>query len=413
MRIGLNLFHLVPENGGVVQYVLTLLQHWPRLFPQDPLVLFCFPRNDALLAPVPAGLERRMLQHQEEIAAHLDGIDVFFCPFNALYPRPLAVPSVVTIVDLQERFFPEFFTPEDMRNRFHHYDWSVALADHVVTISDFSRDSIVRLLGASPYRVSRIHLCPAELPEAAERPAAWRDDQAEPFLLYPANFWRHKNHRALFAALGQLRAEGLRVPLVCTGALLGREAEWAAAVEQAGVADQVVHLGLVSRAELSWIYRRAGGLCFPSLFEGFGIPLVEAMRLGVPVACSASTSLPEIGGDAATYFNPRDPADLARCLRSFWTSDALRRRLTSRGLRRCRQFTAERLVREHRACFERAITAYTPARHRRNLAWVANPDPPRETLSVHERLVADELLRARPATGWRKLRLQLGRLLRP
>ena len=167
MRIGINLFHLLPENGGVAQYVLTLLQHWPRVFPQDQLVLFCFPRNAAALAAVPAVHERRLLADQDEIPSALSGIDLFFCPFNALYPRPLPLPSVVTMVDLQERFFPEFFSPEDRRMRFQHYDWSVAMADQVVTISDFSKESLVRLLGAAPDRIARIHLCPAELPVVA------------------------------------------------------------------------------------------------------------------------------------------------------------------------------------------------------------------------------------------------------
>ena len=245
------------------------------------------------------------------------------------------------------------------------------------------------------------------------RPAAWPEGAEEPFLLYPSNFWRHKNHTALLAALAHLRAEGLRVRAVFTGSLMGREAEWAAEVARAGVADQVRHLGLVSRAELSWVYRRAQCLCIPSLFEGFGIPLVEAMRLGVPVACSATTSLPEIAGPAAVYFDPHDPASIARSLRRLWTDASLRRRLIAAGRSRQRRFTAERLVREHRACFVRALRSYSPARHLQNVAWAALPDPPRETLSVHERLTAAELLRTSPSTWWHRLSCELAYALRP
>lgn len=413
MKIGINLFHLLPENGGVAQYVLTLLQHWPRVFPQDQLVLFCFPRNAAALAAVPAVHERRLLADQDEIPAALAGIELFFCPFNALYPRPLPLPSVVTMVDLQERFFPEFFSPEDRRMRFQHYDWSVAMADQVITISDFSKESLVRLLGAAPDRIARIHLCPAELPEATVRPTAWPEADEAPFLLYPANFWRHKNHQVLLAALSRLRSDGLRVPAVFTGALLGREAEWAAEVERAGVQDQVRHLGLVSRAELSWVYRRARCLCIPSLFEGFGIPLVEAMRLGVPVACSATTSLPEIAGAAAVYFDPQDPVSIAGTIGRLWADAGLRRRLVAKGRARERRFTAERLVQEHRACFLRAVRHYSPARHRQNVEWAALPAPPRENLSVHERLTAAELLRPSPSSWLQRIRRALGRAPRP
>lgn len=236
------------------------------------------------------------------------------------------------------------------------------------------------------------------------RPARLPGNAAAPFLLYPANFWRHKNHRTLLAALARLRAGGLRVPAVFTGALLGRDDEWAAQVAEAGVGDQVVHLGLVSRAELSWLYRHSRCLCVPSLFEGFGIPLVEAMRLGVPVACSATTSLPEIAGDAADYFDPGDPDGLARTLGRLWTEEAGRRRLVSKGRIRGRRFGPERLVREHRVCFARARDAYSPELHARRLAWAAQPDPPRETLSVHERLAAAELLRSGPSSWWLRLR---------
>jgi glycosyltransferase involved in cell wall biosynthesis len=403
MKIGVNLFHLTSDTGGISQYVLTLLQTWPRFFPQDRFVLFYFPRNADSLGAVPDVHERRLLPTQDEIAQSWPGLDLFFCPFNALYPRPLPLPTVVTLVDVQERFFPGFFSREALRLRFHHYDWSVAMADRVITISDFSRRCLVQLLGADPARTDRIHLCPAELP-AAVRPAAWPEGDSTPFLLYPANFWPHKNHAALWTALARLRSEGVRATAVFTGSLLGREAEWSAQVAAAGVADQVRHLGLVPRAELVWLYQHARLLCFPSLFEGFGIPVVEAMRLGTPVACTTTTSVPEVAGPAAVYFDPQNPAELARAIARLWNDPAQRARLAARGRRQSRQFTAERLVREHRQSFARALQTYTPALHAQRTAWAALPETQREDLSVHERLTAARLLQAgRPRRWWQRL----------
>ena len=404
MKIGVNLFNLTTDSGGVSQYVLTLLQHWPRVFPHDRFVLFCFAHNADLLAAVPAEHERRLFVTQDEIAGSLVGIDLYFCPFNALYPRPLPLPTVVTLVDVQERFFPDFFSREALRLRFHHYDWSVVMADRVITISDFSRSSLVRLLGAAPERTDRIHLCAAELPTEGAKPAAWPDGNCDPFLLYPANFWPHKNHAALLTALARLRTERLCVSAVFTGSLLGREAEWSAQVESAGVRDHVRHLGLVSRAELVWLYRQARLLCFPSLFEGFGIPLVEAMRMGTPIVCAATTSLPEIAGPAARYFDPNRPEEIARVVAHLWNDANGRARLATQGRIRGRRFTAERLVREHRTSFLRALRFYSPARHAQRVAWTTLPDSQRESLSVRERLTAAELLRSGCPSRWRRWR---------
>ena len=270
----------------------------------------------------------------------------------------------------------------------------------MITISEFSRRSLVRLLGADPDRTDRIYLCPAELPAEAVRPVAWSAGDHEPFLLYPANFWTHKNHAALWAALARLRADGLRATAVFTGSLVGREAEWKEQVSAVGVADQVLHLGLVSRAELVWLYQHARLLCFPSLFEGFGIPVVEAMRLGTPVVCAAATSLPEIAGRAALYFDPHRPEEIARVLARLWQDPALRDRLAAHGRRQSRGFTAERLVCEHRQSFARALRTYSPALQAQRAAWAALPETQREALSVRERLTAATLLQAESRRRW-------------
>lgn len=364
MRIGISLNLLQPDAGGAGNYVLTLLRHWPQFAPEHSMVLFAFEHNRTMLELLPAESRRNViwLRVQEEVTQHLDKIDVYFCPFSSLWPRPLPVPTVLTFHDMQERFFPEFFSAAQLEERFYHYDGSLHMADAVIAVSEFTRRSCIDIAGIRGRKVVSVYHSPDELPDE-QLPADWISDDWEKFVFYPANFWDHKNHARLLRALAQLREQGKVVRCVFTGSLLGREQAWQTLVAVAGVTDLVRHLGRRPRAELSWLYRHARGLVFPSLFEGFGIPVIEAMHSGCSVACAGTTALPEIAQDAALYFDPIDVSDIARCVGRIWQDDTLCAGLARRGRTRAVEFTAERLVRGHVAAFELARRRYHPWKH--------------------------------------------------
>ncbi|HVU24976.1 MAG TPA: glycosyltransferase family 1 protein [Opitutus sp.] len=398
MRIGIGLNLLRPDTGGIGNYALTLLRHWPAFAPEHELVLFSFVHNDEMLAQLPPASRRReiRLRTQEEVLQHLDQFDVYFCPFGSLWPRPFPRPSVLAFHDMQERFYPQFFTAAQLEERFFHYDWSLRMADAVVAVSDFTRRCCIDIVGTDPRKIRTVHHAPDDLPPP-QAPAGWDAAGWEQFLFYPANFWDHKNHRRLLAALVQLRADGLAVRCVFTGALLGRDADWRALVAETGVADLVRHLGRRPRAELSWLYRHARGLAFPSLMEGFGIPLIEAMHSGCPIACANRTSLPEIARDAAVYFDPTSESDLARALAQLWTDDALHTSLADRARARAAAFTAQRLVRGHVEVFELARRRYRPWRHwHRTLFLKPKSEHPRHALLPREAAAAARLLQPSP-----------------
>lgn len=398
MRIGIGLNLLAPDNGGVTNYALTLLRHWPEFAPDHPMVLFSFAHNESLLATLPPSARRHeiRLQTQEEALKHFNKIDVYFCPFGTLWPRPVRKPSVLTFHDMQERFYPEFFTQKEHEERFFHYDWSLRMADAVVAISAFTRDMAVHIAGAARSKCHVVHHVPDALP-APEQPRAM-DALAtgRPFVFYPANFWKHKNHRALLAAMRALQNRGSEVALICTGSLLGRESEWQEAVAAAGLTGRVVHLGKVSRAEVSWLYRHARALVFPSLFEGFGIPLIEAMQAECPIACGHNTSQPDVARAAALYFDAADPAAIARAIETIHADESLRTRLRAAGTERLRAFTVQRLVDGHLAAFAMAHRRYNRIR-----AWynerVRLPKSlaMRTELTERERRIATTLLRER------------------
>ena len=397
MRIGIGLNLLAPDNGGVTNYALTLLRHWHEYAPEHPMVLFSFAHNEPLLATLPPEARRHeiRLQTQEEALEHFDKIDVYFCPFGTLWPRPVRKPAVLTFHDMQERFYPEFFTPKEHEERFFHYDWSLRMADAVVAISEFTRDMAVQITGASRGIFHVVHHVPDALPEP-EAPEIFRTGEVPPFVFYPANFWKHKNHLRLLTAMARVKAPGNNIRLVCTGSLLGRETEWQEAVRAAGVAESVTHLGKVSRAEISWLYHHARALVFPSLFEGFGIPLLEAMQTNCAIACGRNTSQPDVARESALYFDASNPASIAAAILRITTDEPLRTELVAAGRERLRAFTVRRQVEGHLAAFATACRRHGPLR-----AWynerVRLPRSlrPRTTLTARESKIAASLLQAR------------------
>jgi glycosyltransferase involved in cell wall biosynthesis len=165
-------------------------------------------------------------------------------------------------------------------------------------------------------------------------------------VFYPANPWAHKNHARLFSALRRLGSErGIAPVVVCSGRLEGESRTTAGIAARAGLPpSRLVDLGFIDEEALPALYRHARLTVFPSLFEGFGLPVAEAMACGCPVVCSRSTSLPEIGQGAARYFDPASEASMAEAIHSAWSDEGLRHRMIATGLERAAQLRWERLV---------------------------------------------------------------------
>jgi glycosyltransferase involved in cell wall biosynthesis len=168
------------------------------------------------------------------------------------------------------------------------------------------------------------------------------------YLIYPANFWRHKNHEMLLTAFGMARHSGLAddIRLVCTGAP-GERQEWLQrSARELGLGDHALFPGYLANAELLALVTNSAGVVFPSLYEGFGLPVIEAMATGVPVACSNVTSLPEVAGDAAILFDPRIPDQIAQAMISLAQDKELTARLIRLGDARAALFSNSKLMAE-------------------------------------------------------------------
>lgn len=246
------------------------------------------------------------------------------------------IPTVYQPWDLQHLHHPEFFTRDQSAWRETLYPSLCAQASVVITASDWVKHDLV-----AQYRVPIDHVAvlPVPPPTSAYEPPTSNESLEiiarlrlpKQFAFYPAQTWAHKNHERLLDALALLKADGLVVPLVCSGHLNERHHDLLRRAEGLGVSDQVRFLGFVDPKELLAVYSQARLLVFPSLYEGWGLPIVEAFAQGLPVASSNVTSLPGLVGDAGLLFDPYDVPEIATSIRALWVDDELRGHLKERG----------------------------------------------------------------------------------
>lgn len=269
---------------------------------------------------------RRLLQHYQP--------DLLYCPFGVLLFPSEEVPTVVTVVDTLHRDFPFSISVQAREWRELQFRKLLESADFFQVISEFTAERLKSLYQISPERIFVTHL-PIHgrlTPSVVER---------EPFFFYPANFWVHKNHEVLLIAyqfylgkcFGQRKWE-----LVLTGHSDERVSLLRAMADDLGIVPQVKFLGHVSEKDLARLYSSASCLVFPSLHEGFGIPIVEAMSFGLPIICGRETSIPEIAGPAAFYADMRNPQKLGEALFMIAGSEGLRKELVAVGRERLKGF---------------------------------------------------------------------------
>lgn len=357
MRIGVNLQTLRPGAiGGMEVYVRNLIQRMPSLNPSITWVLFCADYNIETFADQPRveKVELSAFEFSELNADRLSSyrLDGWFCPLLVVEPAEPGIPSVVTIPDMQHTVYPEYLPAEILAWRQEHYGRSANTANRVLTLSLHAKKNIVEHLGVSAEKVVAVHLGADEI--FSRQPTQADIDRCrskypvhEPYFYFPANTWPHKNHRALFEALAMLRTQRGDCPnLLLTGSDVNAvEAEKSQLVEL-GIDDKVHFLGYVPREDMPQLYHHALGLVFPSQFEGFGIPLVEAMCCQCPVISSSATSLPEVGGDAVRYADPDKPQELADQMDAFWKDENLRRTYALSGKERSLEFSWDRTATE-------------------------------------------------------------------
>jgi glycosyltransferase involved in cell wall biosynthesis len=433
-RVVIDMTPLLPGggNGGVRLVPLAILPHLPVLAPEidftllthqrshDSLAEFDAPNvhrlvvtaadSDIVPTPTPLAAFTSRLRRQagrflpKRVRRKLRGVapprssdprtsslinelraDLVFCPFTAPFYFDPRVPLLSVVLDLQYLQYPQFFSGEERAIRGWTFASACQVADRLICISDFVRGTVLENSNVSPDRAVTVHLgrlqeLPAQQPHRVAEALERLELTAGRFLLYPANFWPHKNHRMLITAFALFRSwhPESDLQLVCTGTPDAEMDVIRAATETMGIDDAVVFTGFVSGEDLAALYQSCQALVFPSLYEGFGMPVVEAMAFGKPVLCSNLTSLPEVVGDAALLFDPRKPDEIARGIEDIDGDADLRCCLARRGRDRATQFgdgasLAEAYLRIFRELVNRNARDFADALHGVHPdGWVGN-----------------------------------------
>ena len=275
-------------------------------------------------------------------------IDLFYAPDFLLPPLPRSARTLVTVHDLSYMRYPETFPPQLREYLTTAVPRSVARADHILTDSEWTRNDVIELLGITPEHVTSLHLGVSgaftTTSATSERKslAAKYGIAPGPYVLTVGTVQPRKNYERLIEAVDHVR-ETENVTLVIAG-----RAGWLSdpVVEAVASRPHVQLLGFVDDGDLPALYRQAQVLAYPSLYEGFGLPPLEAMACGTPVVASSASSVPEAVGDAGLLHDPRDTDALADALLRALTDDELRADLRQRGLARAAEFTWTRTAHE-------------------------------------------------------------------
>ena len=285
------------------------------------------------------------------------GGDITHFPFQEFIH--CRIPSIYNPWDLQHLHYPQFFSDGKIALRETVYPSACYSARAVVAASWAVKSDLQQQYGLDGQKIFVIYCAPpAALYEDIPNEAS--DEHREGFrlpdlfALFPARTWPHKNHVRQLDAIRQVRdRNGIRLNLVCTGTknehwpVIGRR------INDLGLQAQVIFPGFVSPLELRALFRLAQFVVFPSLFEGAGMPVIEAFQEGVAVTCSDLPPLREYGGDAVLTFDPRSTDSIAASLLRISSDEALREQLRARGRERARMFTWERTAKTCRALYRK------------------------------------------------------------
>jgi glycosyltransferase involved in cell wall biosynthesis len=269
------------------------------------------------------------------------GVDVFYCPFGPTGRSNPQIPTISMVVDLLHRDYPFSISDGERAWREEFFQQLLLDADYIQGISNYT---VSRLLHHYPLSSERVIFTYLPIDQRLRYGSAHPVER--PFFIYPANFWIHKNHEILLIAYALYRDSSSEDhwDLVLTVDLDRRAEQLKSLANTLGIGQYVHFKGHLNEEEFAELFNRAGALVYPSLHEGFGIPLVEAMRFRKPIICSRYTSIPEIAGSAALYINAKDPVDLASSMKRISEDHKLQARLVHSGEQRLREFSISKEV---------------------------------------------------------------------
>jgi glycosyltransferase involved in cell wall biosynthesis len=374
LSVGLNLTFLVEESGGAGRYARELARAILDVEPDTRITAFV--GSTAPARPFAAEIAERVelvrfpvrgtgvppwhllaqLGALPVLAARRN-LDVIHGLANLVPPLSPAVPTVVTILDLTWIHFPRTLRRRATLARKVLAPLCARAADRVIAISEAGKRDVVETLGLAPTKIEvtplGVRSDESQEPGSAEGVRRRFGIPPGPVVLCVAQKREHKNLARLIRAVAAIRAED--VQLVLAGEPTPHERDLRTLAVELGIGVRVHFPAWVSERELAGLYELASCFVLPSFMEGFGLPVLEAMQHGIPVACSNASSLPEVAGPAAVYFDPSIEDEIARAIERLLHDRSLADELVRRGYERCAQFTWEATARRTLATYRRAI----------------------------------------------------------
>jgi len=370
VTVGVNLLWLVPGVvGGSEEYTLRLLgaldqlgadDLWLRLY-GSPDLFEAYPhlarQFETRVSPVGSASKGVRIGAENSWLAAVSRHDDLVHHAGGVVPFVRSQTAVLTIHDLQPLEMPENFSALKRRWLGTMVPRSVRAARLVLCPSEFTAGTITERLGVPPERIRVVHhghepTEPGVLDEAADTALRARYGR---YLLLPAIAYTHKRHADAVTALDRLRSRFGDLHLVCTGRPGPETPALERLIEELGLADRVHLLGRVPAGELDALYRSAAALVFPSAYEGFGNPALEAMARGCPVVATTAGALPEVVGDAGLLVPPGRPGALAAAVARVLDEPGLAERLRADGVARAARFSWLRAGRELGTAYRDAL----------------------------------------------------------
>jgi len=379
IKIGIDARIIDGKQGGVQQFIIGLAQGLSELTDGDEMyIFFAYQHQSDWIKPYISGnCQLYLIENTPKIPAwkkylkrfsklrqlwhsirarqahvpipHSDGLieslDIQLMHFTTQNGFLTNIPTIYHPWDLQHIHLPQFFTPLERQYRDVRYRTFCDQAKLVAVASTWIKQDVISHYQISPEKIGVIPMASV----LVGYPQPTQDDLQKirqkyhlpaMFAYYPAQTWEHKNHLRLLEALIILRDEyHLTIPLILTGTINAYGRKIRDHIKMMHLDEQVRMLGYISPLEVQALYRLSTMMIFPSQFEGWGLPITEAMSVGVPIACSNVTHLPDIINDAGIIFDPTDAQAIANAMQNLWQNADLRQELIAKGYQRASAFS--------------------------------------------------------------------------